>query len=109
MYFPTDEDWTTQVCPPGLELDERFPAKFEVASLPLPTKDARQPPTRQVANKKKGPKLVQYQHTGPMDNYISASTNSARKQSEPKKEEEEFYESLSQEEIAQLETAFTQE
>ena len=108
MYFPTDEDWTTQACPAGLDLDTRFPAKYKVASLPLPTKDARQPPTHQVANKKKGPKLVQYQHMGPMDNYISASSSSAQKQSELKLEEE-FYESLSQEEIAQLETAFTQE
>lgn len=45
MYFPTDEDWSTQVCLAKIDLDFRFPAKYEVASLPLPTKDAKQPPT----------------------------------------------------------------
>ena len=107
MYFPTDEDWSSQVCPAGLDIDEKFPAKYEVASLPLPTKDGRQPPTRQVANKKKGPKLVQYQGKGPMDNFITTASSAPHKQSQ-QNSEEEFYESLSEEEIAQLETAFTQ-
>ena len=108
MYFPTDEDWSTQVCPAGLDLDAKFPAKYEVASLPLPTKETRQPPTRQVASKKKGPKLVQYQSKGPLDNFVTASSSSARKQTESELEEE-YYETLSQEEITQLETAFSQE
>ena len=55
MYFPTDEDWSTQVCPPKLDFDLKFPAKYEVASLPLPTNNVRQPPTRQIASKKRGP------------------------------------------------------
>ena len=60
MYFPTDEDWSTQVYPAKFDLDVKFPARYKVASLPLPTKNTRQPPTHQIANKKKGPRLVQY-------------------------------------------------
>ena len=108
MYFPTEEDWTMQVCPAGLDIDEKFPAKYEVASLPLPTKDSRQLPTRQVASKKKGPKLVQYPGKGPMDDFITTSSSTPHKQS-TRSMEQDYYESLSKEEIAQLETAFTQE
>jgi hypothetical protein len=39
-YFPTDEEWSTQARPARLELDTRFPAKYEVVSLPLPKSDA---------------------------------------------------------------------
>ena len=44
MYFPTDKDWTTQLCWTKLDFDTKFPAKYEVATLPLPTSNERQLP-----------------------------------------------------------------
>ena len=113
MYFPTDEDWSTQVCPTKLDLDVKFPAKYAVASLPLPTtttSNERQPPTRQIANKKKGPKLVQYTSSGPLDNFITTTpANGPNKQSK-QQADEDLFESLSDEEITrQLDIAFTEE
>jgi hypothetical protein len=55
MYFPTDEEWSTQAHPARLDLDTRFPAKYKVASLPLPKSDARQLPTRQVVKRRRAP------------------------------------------------------
>ena len=108
-YFPTDQEWSTQARPARIELDTRFPAKYEVASLPLPTKDARQLPTRQVANKKKGPKLVQYTGRGPLDNFIT-TTLSKPDTKEGNTTEDEFFNSISDEEITrQLDNAFSEE
>lgn len=102
MYFPTDEDWSMQVCPAKLDLDAKFPAKYEVTSLPLPTNKERQPPTRQVATKKKGPKLVQYSNKGLMDDFITATT-SKKAERQP---EDKLFKSLSDEEITQLDNTF---
>lgn len=52
-YFPTEEDWTMHTCPSRLELDERFPAKYVVASLPPPAHEEQQVATRPIANKKR--------------------------------------------------------
>ena len=110
MYFPTDEDWSTQVCPAKYELDIKFPAKYEVASLPLPTKDGRQPPTRQVANKKKGPRLVQYKERGPMDEYLKTANTDKTHKPESHQMEDELLNSLSDEEITrQLDNTFSEE
>ena len=109
MYFPTDEDWTTQVCPTKFDFDTKFPAKYEVASLPQPASNERQLPTRQVANKKKGPKLVQYNSKGPLDNFITSTASKPHKY-QKRLSEEELFESLSDEEITrQLDVAFSEE
>ena len=34
-YFPTEQDWTQMARPSRLDLDERFPGKYSVNSLPL--------------------------------------------------------------------------
>lgn len=110
MYFPTDEDWSTQVCPAKLDLDVKFPAKYEVASLPLTTKNTRQPPTRQIASKKKGPRLVQYTERGPMDEFLKPANASKSRKTESHQMEDELLNSLSDEEITrQLDNAFSEE
>ena len=42
IYFPTDEDWTMHSRPQRIKLDERFLAKYVVASLPPPTSNEQQ-------------------------------------------------------------------
>ena len=109
IYFPTDEDWTTQVCPTKIDFDAKFPAKYEVASLPLPANNERQLPARQVANKKRGPRLVQYNNKGPLDNFITSTSSNPHKYKK-RLTEEELFESLSDEEITrQLDEAFSEE
>ena len=109
IYFPTDEDWTTQVCPTKIDFDAKFPAKYEVASLPLPANNERQLPTRQVANKKRGPRLVQYNNKGPLNNFITSTSSNPHKYKK-RLTEEELFESLSDEEITrQLDEAFSEE
>jgi hypothetical protein len=108
-YFPTEEEWSTQTCPARIDLDIRFPAKYEVASLPLPKNNTQQPPTRQVTKKKKGPKLVQYTRRGPLDNYITAATSESGR-TERQLIEDELFNSISDEEITrQLDNVFTEE
>lgn len=93
-------DWSTQVCPAKLDFNTKFPAKYEVASLPLPTSKERQPPTWKVASKKKGPKLVQFSK-GPMDDFITTTSGKPECQLE-----DELFKSLSDKEITQLDNAF---
>ena len=52
-YFPTEEDWMMHIRPRQLELDEKFPAKYTVASLPPPpVTGERQATTRPVGEKR---------------------------------------------------------
>lgn len=64
----------------------------------------------QIANKKKGPKLVQYTSSRPLDNFITTTpANRPNKQSK-QQADEDLFESLSDEEITcQLDIAFTEE
>ncbi|KAH8983324.1 hypothetical protein EDB86DRAFT_3085439 [Lactarius hatsudake] len=51
------EDWTLHARPQKLSYEDKFPAKFAVASLPPPpTQGTRQLPTRPITGKKRGPK-----------------------------------------------------
>jgi hypothetical protein len=53
VYFPTDEDWTLTIRPDRIPLDERFPQRYAVASLPPPNNKQRAPPTRPIAKPSK--------------------------------------------------------
>ena len=98
-----------QVYLPRLDFDTKFLAKYKVASLPLPTSNERQLPTWQVVNKKKGPRLVQYNSRGPLDNFITLTSSKPHKYKKHLSEEE-LFESLSDEEITcQLNEAFSEE
>ena len=55
-YFPTEEQWTLTVRPDRIPLDERFPSKYAVASLPPPNNKQRLPPTRSIAKQPKHPR-----------------------------------------------------
>ena len=47
-YFPTSEDWTYHSRPQEMNLEERFLARYAVASLPPPTHGERQQTTRRI-------------------------------------------------------------
>ena len=53
VYFPTDEDWTMTTRPFKIPLEDKFPTRFNVCSLPLPNQKARLPPTRPIGKKSK--------------------------------------------------------
>jgi hypothetical protein len=53
VYFPTDEDWTVTTRPYKVPFEDKFPARFNVCSLPLPNQKARLPPTRPIGKKNK--------------------------------------------------------
>ena len=53
VYFPTDEDWTVTTRPFKVPFEDKFPARFNVASLPLPNQKARLPPTRPIVKRNK--------------------------------------------------------
>ena len=52
-YFPTDESWTLMARPDRIPLEERFPSRYAVRSLPLPSNTRRQMPTREIKHKQK--------------------------------------------------------
>ena len=54
QYFPTDQDWTYTTRPSKIPMDERFPQKFAVNSLPIDNRRQHNP--AQQNNKKKQPK-----------------------------------------------------
>jgi hypothetical protein len=108
-YFPTDEDWTKHARPARIDIDAKFPAKYLVASLPPPAMDLRQPPTRQVKSKKRGPKLVQLNGKGPIDAFLMSISRKSRKM-EGCQSDDELFDPLSDDEITcQLDNAFTEE
>jgi hypothetical protein len=108
-YFPTGEEWSMQARPARINLDIKFPAKYEVASLPLPKSEVQQPPTRQVTKKKKGLKLVQYTDRGPLDNYVTSGTSKPIRM-ERQLAEDKLFNSISDDKITcQLNNTFTEE
>jgi cellular nucleic acid-binding protein len=108
-YFPTEEDWTKHACPARIDLDTRFPAKYSVASLPPLAMDLRQPPTRQVKSKKRGPKLVQLNGKGPIDDFLLSISGKPCKM-EGRQSDDELFNPLTDDEIThQLDNAFTEE
>jgi hypothetical protein len=52
-YFPTEESWTLNARPERIPLDDRFPSKYAVGSLPPPSRMERQPPTRPIERGRK--------------------------------------------------------
>ncbi len=52
-YFPTEESWTLIARPERIPLDERFPNRHAVISLPPPNHAGRPPPTRTMERKRK--------------------------------------------------------
>ena len=76
-YFPTEEDWTLHIRLRWLELDEKFPAKYAVASLPPPPVTGQQQATTRPVGEKKRKQQVRRRNTkgsGPMDGFIESVT-----------------------------------
>jgi hypothetical protein len=53
VYFPTDEDWMVTTRPFKVPFEDKFPARFNVCSLPLPNQTACLPPTRPIVKRNK--------------------------------------------------------
>jgi hypothetical protein len=53
VYFPTDEDWTMTTRPFKIPVEDKFPTRYNMCSLPLPNQKARLLPTRPIGRKTK--------------------------------------------------------
>ena len=83
-YFPTEESWMLTARPDRIPLEDRFPSKYAVGSLPPPSHTRRQLPTREVARKQKRRRRSIDNSQGTLDRYIERSVPA----SQPKAEEE---------------------
>jgi len=52
-YFPTEESWTLNARPERIPLDDRFPSRHAVGSLPLISRTVRPPPTRPIERRQR--------------------------------------------------------
>ena len=89
IYFPTEEDWTLTTRPNRILLDERFPQRFAVNSIPVtikkPTGKGKKPTlTRQIASKN-----TQNKEQNTINHYFSRSQANG-KGKEPAREEGEL-------------------
>ena len=80
-YFPTEEDWTMHIRPRKLELEEKFPAKYVVASLPPPPVAGEwQATTRPIGENRWRQQVRQKQakELGPMDEFVERTRTGVR-------------------------------
>ena len=112
-YFPTEEDWTLHIRPHRLELDERFPAKYAVASLPPPPVEGeRLATTRPVGGKRKKQQVrrKRTKESGPMDEFVERMRNGERSEGADGKEDGSASEVYSDDEVDQhLNNAYMEE
>ncbi len=52
-YFPTEESWTLNARPERIPLDDRFPSRHAVGSLPPASRTVRPPPTRPIERRQR--------------------------------------------------------
>ena len=69
-YFPTEESWTLTVRPERVPIDDRFPGKYTVGSLPPPSQTRRQMLTREIAKKQKRRRQSMNSTQGTLDGFI---------------------------------------
>ena len=111
-YFPTEEDWTYHSRPRELRLDERFPAKYAVASLPPPTLGERQQTTRRIEGygKRKQNRHQGTKARGPMDDFLTQAQREDHTHDPEEQEVEEIFNTILDEDITKhLNTAFNTE
>ena len=112
-YFPTEEDWTMHIRPRRLELDKKFPAKYAVASLPLPpVAGERQATTRTLGGKKPKQQVrrKQMKELGPMDGFVERTMAGERSEGAAGKEGSNHSEIYSDDEVNQhLNNAYIEE
>ena len=113
VYFPTEEDWTLHIRPRRLELDEKFPVKYAVASLPPPpVTGERQATTRPIGGRRRK-QQVRRKHakeSGPMDGFIERTRNGKQAAEAVGKEGNNSTEAYSDDEVDQhLNNAYMEE
>ena len=86
-YFPTEESWTLIARPERIPIDERFPSKYTVGSLPPPSQTRRQMPTREVERKQKRRKRSMDSTQRTLDGYIERRTPANQAEAEEGTEE----------------------
>ena len=69
-YFLSEESWTLTARPERILIDDRFPSKYAIGSLPLPSQTRRQLPTREVVRKQKRRGHSVDSTQGALDRYI---------------------------------------
>ena len=112
MYFPTEEDWTYHSCPRELQLEERYPAKYAVASLPPPEHGERKQVTSHLEGngKRKQSRYMGKEIRGPMDNFVSQPRSGGQVIDLEEQEAEEVFNTILDEDITKhLNTTFNAE
>ena len=110
-YFPTDEDWTFHSRPQEMGIEERFPAKYIVASLPPPAQGERQQTTRPIEgkNKKKQSRYRSAGTRGLMDHFLMQLHKGGHAKGTEEDEVKDFFNALMDEDITkQLNNRFNE-
>ena len=111
-YFPTEEDWTYHSRPRELQLEERYPAKYAVASLPPPERGECKQVTRRIEGngKRKQSRYPGKEIRGPMDNFVSQPRSGGQAIDLEEQEAEEVFNTILDKDITKhLNTAFNAE
>ena len=111
-YFPTEEDWTYHSRPRELQLEERCPAKYAVASLPPLERGERKQTTRHIegSGKRKQSRYWGNEVRGPMDNFLSQPRTGGQAFNIEEQDAEEVFNTILDEDITKhLNTAFNAE
>ena len=88
-YFPTEESWTLTARPERVPIEDRFPSKYAVGSLPPPSQTRRQLPTREVAKKQKRRRQNVDNTQGTLDGYVERSAPASQADAEEETEDEQ--------------------
>ena len=86
-YFPTEESWTLTARLDRIPLEERFPSKYAVGSLPPPSHTRRQLPTREVARKQR--RSIDNTQ-GTLDRFVERSAPASQAEAEEETEDGQY-------------------
>ena len=90
VYFPSDQDWTLTTKPDRIPVNERFPKRFAVNSLPLtncnprnPCRPAAQPAPREPSGGRSAPQATPQQGTAHERQHMEDSAENILSRSQP--------------------------
>ena len=101
-YFPTDESWTLTARPERVPLDERFPSKYAVGSLPPPSQTRRAPPTREIGRKQKHRKRNAGKNQGTLDGFLEKREHEDQVQNTEPSEEGQYDNDKDDEDVSEM-------
>ena len=101
-YFPTNESWTLTARPERVPLDERFPSKYAVGSLPPPSQTRRAPPTRELGRKQKHKRRNTGKNQGTLDGFLDKRKHEDQEQDAEPSEEGQYDNDKDNEDVSEI-------